>query len=225
MNVTEILKYLKTNGNPGDIGFMERYGITPEHTFGVRIPVMRDLAKKIGRDHALAQKLWDKGYRETMILATLIDDPKEVTEKQMESWVRDFSYWEICDQCVTNLFEKTEFAWDKAVEWSASSETFVKRAGFVMMARKAVADKKAGDERFEAFLLIILREAGDERNDVKKGLNWALRQIGKRNLVLHKKAIETAKNIQKMDSKAAKWVAADALRELTDEKIIGRLKK
>jgi 3-methyladenine DNA glycosylase AlkD len=225
MNLKDIMEHLEVNSNPDDIAGMARFGITPDRTFGTKIPVLRALAKEIGRDRPLAQKLWAKGYRETMILATLIDDPKLVTEAQMESWVADFSYWEICDQCITNLFERSEFGWAKAEEWSAREETFVKRAGFVIMARKAVADKKAGDDRFEEFLPIIKREAGDDRNDVKKGLNWALRQIGKRNLALNKKAIAVAKDIQKMGSKAAKWVATDALRELESEAVQKRLRK
>ncbi|UCH88083.1 MAG: DNA alkylation repair protein [Thermoplasmata archaeon] len=224
LKLSDIMNELKANSNPDDIKFMAKYGITPDKIFGTKLPVMRSLAKEIGYNHALASELWAKGYRETMILATMIDDPEEVTEAQMEQWVLDFSYWEICDQCVINLFKKTQFAWDKAVEWSAREETFVKRAGFVLMACKCVADKKAGDEKFEAFLPIIAREAGDDRNDVKKGISWALRQIGKRNMALNKKAIKVAIDIQKMDSKGAKWVASDVLRELQSDKIQERLK-
>jgi 3-methyladenine DNA glycosylase AlkD len=144
----------------------------------------------------------------------MIDEPSLVTEVQMDSWTKDFDYWEICDQCCMNLFEKTDFAYQKALEWSRDSQEFVKRAGFVMMARLAVSDKKAGDEVFEAFLLIIKKEASDERKMVKKAVNWALRQIGKRNRRLNKLAIETAKEVQKMDFPAARWVASDAIREL-----------
>ena len=133
----------------------------------------------------------------------------------MDCWVRDFDSWDICDQCCSNLFDKTSFAWDKAVEWCHRDEEFVRRAGFVMMAALSVHDKKAADERFLPFLALIEQGATDERNFVKKAVNWALRQIGKRNPRLRKAAMQTARRIQKQDSKAARWVAADALRELT----------
>jgi 3-methyladenine DNA glycosylase AlkD len=160
-----------------------------------------------------------------MIIASLVEEPDMVTEKQMEDWASQFTYWEICDQVVMNLFGRIELGWKKAHEWSTHEHEGTKRAAFVIMARLAVSEKKAEDKLFEEFLPLIEREAGDERNDVKKGVNWALRQIGKRNLALNKKAIATAKKIQKMDSKAGKWVAADALRELESEKIQKRLEK
>jgi len=153
-----------------------------------------------------------------------VDDPDEVTEEQMESWTKDFDYWEICDQCCQNLFEKTKFAYQKAVEWSTNDKEFTKRAGFVLMARLAVSDKKADDKQFEKFLPIMKREASDSRNFVKKAINWALRQIGKRNLNLNKKAIETAKEIQKIDSRSAKWMASDAIRELTSKAVQERIR-
>jgi 3-methyladenine DNA glycosylase AlkD len=153
-------------------------------------------------------------------------DPGErVTEKQLERMVMDLDSWDICDHCCSDIFLSSRFSRKKAVEWSAREEEFVKRAGFSLMARLAVRDKKAGDELFEGFLPIIIREANDERNYVKKAVNWALRQIGKRNIKLNKKAIQTAKKIQKMDSKSARWIAADALRELEGEKVQERLKK
>ena len=225
MQIKKIMEHLKANSNPDDIPFMERFGITPDRTFGTKIPVMRTLAKEIGKDRKLAQKLWDKGYRETMIIATMIDDPKLVTEAQMDEWAADFSYWEICDQCVANLFARTQYAWEKAVEWSTSEHDGTKRAAFVIMARLAVAEKKEPDERFEKFFPIIKEGSTDERNDVKKGVNWALRQIGKRNMPLNKKAVKLAREIQGLDSKAAKWIATDAIRELTDQKIVERIKR
>lgn len=155
----------------------------------------------------------------------MIDDPRAVTEEQMERWAKDFGYWEICDQCCMNLFEKTKFAYQKAVEWSSSDKEFVKRAGFVLMARLAVSDKKVDDKEFVKFLPIIKRESTDNRNHVRKAVNWALRQIGKRSLNLNKIAIKTAKEIQKIDSRSAKWIASDALRELTSEAIQERLRR
>jgi len=170
------------------------------------------------------QRLWATGIRETQILASMIDDPKMITEAQMEEWVQDFHYWEICDQCCMNLFEKTGFAYQKAVEWSSDDGEFVKRAGFVLMARLAVSDKKADDGQFEGFLPIIKREASDDRNNVKKGVNWALRQIGKRNRSLNREAIAAAEEIRKTDSRSAGWIASDALRELTSEAVQKRLR-
>ncbi len=223
MEISEILEMLEGLSDPKAIEGMARFGISPRQTFGIKIPVLRKMAREIGRDHELAQALWSHDIRETRILASMIDEPKKVTANQMDHWTQDFDYWEICDQCCMNLFEKTEFAYEKAVEWSRDAREFVKRAGFVMMARLAVSDKKADDEVFKAFLPIIKRGAVDERNMVKKGVNWALRQVGKRNSWLNRLAIETADEIQKMDSKAAKWVASDALRELTSEAVQERL--
>ncbi len=225
----DILKKLKSLSNPKAIEGMARYGITPESTYGVSIPNLRKVAKEIGgacdstRSHVLAQQLWESNIRETKILASMVDDPKTVTEEQMERWIKDFDYWEICDQCCMNLFEKTKFAYQKCIEWSFREEEFVKRTGFVLMARLAVSDKTADGKKFESFFPIIKREATDDRNYVKKAVNWALRQIGKRNLTLNRKAIETAKEIQKIDSRSAKWIASDAIRELTSEAVQKRL--
>ncbi len=224
-NFNDIIEKLKSVSNPDAVGGMARFGITPENTFGVSIPNLRKIAKETKKNHALAQQLWESGFRETMILASMIDEPEMVTEEQMEKWVLDFDYWEICDQCCMNLFEKTGFAYEKAIEWSLRDEQFVKRAGFVLMARLAVSDKKADDSRFEQFFPMMLREADDERNFVKKAVNWALRQIGKRNLTLNEKTIETAMEIQKIDSKSARWIASDAIRELSGEAVQKRLRK
>jgi 3-methyladenine DNA glycosylase AlkD len=182
------------------------------------------MAKQIGRNHLLAQRLWNSGVHEARILAGMIDLPEEVTEKQMEKWARDFDSWDVCDQVCSNLFDKTKFAHKKAIIWSKRREEFVKRAGFVLMATLAVHDKESGDKQFLKFLPIIKREARDERNFVKKAVNWALRQIGKRNLALNRMAIKTAKEIQGIDSKAAKWIASDAIRELTSEAVQKRLR-
>ena len=167
----------------------------------------------------------EAGYRETMIIASMVEDPKAVTEKQIESWVKKFDYWEICDQCCMNLFEKTRFAWEKASEWAGRKKEYEKRAGYVMMARLAVSDKKADDARFEEFFPLIISGASDERNMVKKGVNWALRQIGKRSRALNKKAVETARAISAGNGPAGRWVAADALRELTSQAVLKRLKR
>jgi 3-methyladenine DNA glycosylase AlkD len=224
MHCKDILQQLKSLSNPEAVAGMARFGINPSNTYGVSVPALRKMARETGKDHALAQQLWSSGIHEARILAGMIDIPDMVSEKQMESWAADFDSWDVCDQVCSNLFDKTDFAYQKTVEWSNRKEEFVKRAGFVLMAALAVHDKKANDKEFLKFLPIIKREAADDRNFVKKSVNWALRQIGKRNLSLNKAAIETAKEIQGIDSKAARWIASDALRELTDEKVQKRVR-
>ncbi|MBI5236936.1 MAG: DNA alkylation repair protein [Deltaproteobacteria bacterium] len=210
----EILRALKSLGNPKAVAGMARFGINPRNTCGVSIPDLRKLAKEIGKNHPLAQGLWQSGIHEARILASMVDEPDLVTERQMEKWVRDFDSWDVCDQVCMNLFEDTPFAYRKAVEWSKRKEEFVKRAGFVMMARLAVSDKTADDSAFIKFFPLIKEGASDERNFVKKAVNWALRQIGKRNWSLRPKAIRLAGEIQGVDSKSAKWIASDAIKEL-----------
>lgn len=194
---------------------MARFGINRHKALGISIPTLRAMAKRIGRDHALARQLWASGIHEARILASIIDEPDKVTSRQMERWVRDFDSWDVCDQCCGNLFDKTPFAYRKAAAWSRRREEFVKRAGFALMAALAVHDKETGDAAFVKFLRLIERAAADDRNFVKKAANWALRQIGKRNGQLRRDAIKTAREIQKIDSRAARWIAADALRELS----------
>lgn len=221
----QILERLKSISNSKAIEGMARFAISSEKNFGVSMPDLRKLGKEIGLGHhLLAQQLWEAKYRETMILAALVDDPKQLNADQMENWVTDFFDWEVCDQTIMNLFEKNPLAWQKAMEWSSREEEFVKRAGFVLMARLAVSDKKAVDEKFAPFFGPIKREAFDNRIYVKKGVNWALRQIGKRNTELNERCILVAQEIRQQDSAAAKWIAADAIKELTNEKILNRLK-
>jgi len=224
MEYDDIIRQLKSNANKANVEGMARFGINPEGTLGVSIPALRRMAKEIGKDHALALRLWDSTIHEGRILACLVDDPTLVTEDQLESWVLDFDSWDVCDQCVSNLFDKTPYARRKAIEWSKRDEEYVKRAGYVLMAALSVHDKKSDDEVFEKFLPLIRRGAADERNFVKKAVNWALRQIGKRNRRLNRLAVKTAQDISKLDSKAARWIAADALRELESEKVRLRLK-
>ena len=224
--VKEIISYFKSLKNPANIEGMKRYGIAADKAFGVNIPVIRKLARELRYNHNLAHELWETGLHEARILAFLIDDPKDVDVEQMERWVSEINSWDICDGCMSNLFDKTPYAYKKAVEWSRRKEEFVKRAGFVLMATLAVHDKKADDSSFEKFFPLIEKEAKDERNFVKKAVNWALRQIGKRSPYLHKEAIKVAERIQKQESKSAKWIASDALRELRSEKVnVRRVRK
>jgi 3-methyladenine DNA glycosylase AlkD len=214
MQSKEILRQLRAQRDPKNVAGMAQFGINPHNTLGVSIPTLRRIARQGAKDHRVAQELWRSGIHEARILAALVDMPERVTEAQMERWVKDFDSWDVCDQVCSNLFDKTRFARRKAIEWSKRDEEFVKRAGFVMMAALAVHDKTAPDGVFRKFLPLIQRGATDDRNFVKKAVNWALRQIGKRNAALNRAAQATAREIQAIDSKAARWIAADALREL-----------
>jgi 3-methyladenine DNA glycosylase AlkD len=220
----DVLKKLKSLGDPAAVEGMARFGINPENTYGVSVPALRRMAKEIGRDHILAQRLWDSRIHEAWLLAGLVDDPAAVNEAQMEAWAKDFDSWDVVDGSCSNLFEKTPFAYQKAVAWAGRQEEYVKRAGFVLMARLAVGTKKADDKTLETFLPYIEREVDDVRNYVKKAVNWALRQIGKHSPALNRKAIATARQIAQQDSPGARWIAADALRELTSPAVQARLR-
>jgi len=224
MEFQEIIQRLEALSDPKAVSGMARFGITPDKTFGVSMPNLRKIAKENGTDHHLAGVLWKAGYRETRILASIIDDPKLVTPAQADDWVKDFDYWEICDQCCMNLFWRAPFADEKALEWSEREEEFTKRAGFALMACIAWKDKKADNDRFVPFYPAIKKGASDERTLVKKAISWTLRNIGKKNLELNRVAIEVAEDIKEQDSRAARWIASDVLRELTSEKIRKRFK-
>lgn len=220
----EVIAYLKTLSNPENVAGMAKFGINPDSTLGVSMPVLRDTAKQLGRDHSLALELWASGIHEARILAALVDEPSKVTPEQMDAWVTDFDSWDVCDQACANLFDRIPFAPQKAHEWSGRTAEFEKRAGFALMACLAWHDKKADNAVFESFLPVILREATDERNYVRKAVNWALRQIGKRNRHLNTLAIQTAQQMAQLPGKTPRWNAADALRELTEPKTQNRLK-
>jgi 3-methyladenine DNA glycosylase AlkD len=227
MELEEVLKELQSHYDPVSIEGMKRGGINPEKAFGVKIPILRKMAKKIKKKPELAKQLWELGYRETMILAGMIDDPDLVTKEQMEEWVASpyFTYWEIVDQTCMNLFHLTKYAKEKATEWSSREEEFVKRAAFALIAVLAWKNKTAEDSLFESFFPIILKESEDNRNNVKKAVNWALRQIGKRNLQLNSKALDIARKILVLDSRSAKWIAKDAIKELESDSVQERLRK
>jgi len=218
MTEKEVIAQLKKHSNPKDKEGMAKFGINPKYALGVRVPIMRNLAKKIGKNHKLAKDLWKTKIHEARILASMIDDPRMVDGKQMDNWVREFNSWDLCDQCCSNLFNKLPISWKKVGEWADRKEEFVRRAGFALIAYLACHDKKAKDEDFINFFPIIKKYSTDNRNFVKKAVNWALRQIGKRNSHLRNKAINFAKEIQKIDSKSAKWIAKDAIRELISKK-------
>lgn len=232
MNYSNVISLLKSQKNPKNIAGMARFGISAKNTLGVSMPIIRNMAKNIRKNissdkktgkeksakerHNLALKLWNSKIHEARILAGLIDEPALVSAKQMDKWAKDFDSWDVCDQVCMNLFDKTEFAWAKPFEWSKRKEEFAKRAGFALMAALAFHDKKSADEKFLRFFPLIKREAKDERNFVRKAVNWALRQIGKRNKNLCRQALKTAREIQSdyPDNKTAKWVSGDTIREL-----------
>ena len=227
MTANEIIKKLESLENPANIAGMARFAIVTKKAFGISAPVIKNLAKEIKSQtndrHKLALELWETEIHEARAIAYLIDDPKQVTEKQMDAWVKDFDNWAICDGTCGHLFCRTEFAYKKVFEWSECEEEFIRRAGICLIAWLAVHDKKASDENIAQLLPILESKANDERNFVKKAVNWSLRQIGKRNLNLNKLAIKTAEIIKLQDTKSARWIASDALRELQNEKILERL--
>ena len=211
-DIVSILQSMESEENRSG---MSRFGINVERALGIKVTDLRKLARRVERSHDLALELWDTGIHEARLLATMVDQPAEVTKDQMESWAAGFDSWDMVDQACNNLFRKTPFAHTKAVEWSLRDEEFVKRAGFTLMAVLAVHDRDSDDGVFAGYLDQLVKGSSDERNFVKKAVNWALRQIGKRNLSLWKKAMETVSRVGLMDSKSTRWIASDAKRELT----------
>jgi 3-methyladenine DNA glycosylase AlkD len=229
-----LLDELRANADPANVAGMARYAISPEGTLGVSMPVVRDLAREAKRRlgarnvtgrHEVAALLWESSLHEARIMAALVDAPTLVDEAQAEAWVSDLDSWDVCDQLCINLLRLTPFAWIKAVEWTTRPEEYVKRAGFALGATLAVHEKGASDTAFLPLLAADEREATDERNMVKKALNWQLRSIGKRNPTLNAAALSTAERIlaQNPDSKSAHWIARDALRELQGNAVRKRL--
>ena len=224
MTCAQILQLLASRPDPHAVEGMARYGIVAKKVYGGwSTPALKKLAHGIGRDHALAQELWTSEIFEARALATMIEDPGKVTRRQMDSWAKDFDSWAICDGACINVFRYVKFAHQKCGQWSSRREEFVKRAAFALMAGLTVADKGASDDAFLRFLPLIKRAALDERNIVKKGVNWALRQIGKRNARLNRAAITAAEEIHRLDARAARWIASDALRELRSPAVQRRL--
>ena len=215
MTAPEIIALLRARRSPDDVAGQRRFGITPRgEQLGVRSVLLRQLAREHRRDHGLALELWASGIYDARQLAALVDDPKQVTEAQMEAWAAEFDNWATVDTCCMHLFRKTPWAFAKARTWSGRPEEFVRRAGFTLMATLAVHAKKEPEATFLALLPLIEAGAGDERNFVKKAVNWALRQIGKRSATLRPAAMATAEAILLQDTRAARWVARGALREL-----------
>ncbi len=234
--VEAILAELSAQGSETDRAGMARYGIRVDDAVGVSVTVLRRLAKRLGRDHELALALWRSGMHEARLLAAFVDEPARVAPDQMDGWAADFDSWDVCDEVTTDLFDQTAHAWDKAAEWARRPEEFVRRAGFALMAGLAVHDKAAADEAFIALLPLVEHGAFDERNFVKKAVSWALRNIGKRDAVLHAAALACAQRIHAAAderaggprgggaaARAARWVANDVARELRSPKVVARV--
>jgi 3-methyladenine DNA glycosylase AlkD len=219
IDLAAALALLQQDARPAELAGMARYGINIEQRLGLSLPAMRRIAKTLGHDHALALALWDTGIPDARIVAGMVAEPAKLTSKQMDAWARDFSSWDVCDQVCGSVFLASPLAWRKVAVWAARREEFVRRAAFALLATLAVHDKEADDQRFLDALPLIEAAAADERNYVKKAVNWALRNIGKRNPALNAAAIAAARRIQQQGTKSARWIAADALRELSSEEV------
>jgi len=220
-----VLRELAALADPKVRAKMAYFGVRVPKAHGISAPVLHQLAKQIGKDHRLAQELWDTGIHEARILATLIGQSEKVTAAEMERWARDFDSWDVVDAACCYLYAHAKLAWKKPAEWSRRREEFVKRAAFSLVAYLSYKDKEAPDARFVRFLRIIERESYDERNFVRKAVNWALRNIGKRNLRLNREAIRAAERIRSQSTPSARWIAADALRELKSAAVLARLRR
>lgn len=214
--LAQALDLLQREARPAELAGMARFGINPAQRLGLSMPAMRRIAKTLGHDHALALALWDTGIPDARIVAGMVAEPAKLNSRQMDSWAKDFNSWDVCDQVCGSAFLASPLAWRKVAAWAKRRDEFVRRAAFALLATLAVHDKQSDNARFVAALSLIEAAADDDRNYVRKAVNWALRNIGKRNATLNLAAIEAARRIQLQGSKPARWIAADALRELTD---------
>jgi 3-methyladenine DNA glycosylase AlkD len=220
----EVLQTLEETGDRSRLQSMAGYGIDTSRAVGLSVSELRRIARGLGRDHELAAALWASGVHEARILASLVDEPARVSEAQMDAWVADVDSWDVCDGVCGNLFDRTPFALDKAVEWSTREPELEKRAAFALMACAAVHRRDLPDAAFGSLLPVIREQTSDDRNYVKKAVSWALRQIGKHSAELNARAIRTAEQIERTDARSARWIARDALRELRSDAVQTRLK-
>jgi 3-methyladenine DNA glycosylase AlkD len=224
-DISSVLRELKRLGSAENRAGMARFGINTEKAFGVSMAAQRPLERKYRRNHDLATALWASGYHEARILAALIEDPKVVTPKQMDAWVADFNSWDLCDQACMKVFAKTPYVAEKVAKWAKDKREFVRRAAFATIAGYTVAAKAAPDSDFVRWLPLIEKYATDERNFVRKAVNWALRQIGKRSPSLHGPALALAEKLAASDDRTARWIGKDAVRELNDPAQLARIAK
>jgi 3-methyladenine DNA glycosylase AlkD len=215
MDKAEVLAFLQRKGSRRNVAGLARYGIKAARAFGVPMGTLLALARRVGKDHALALELWESGWYEARLLAALVDDPEQVTRRQMSAWAAGFENWGDCDTVCFKLFDQTPFAWEQARKWTGSHREFVKRGGFVLMACLALHDKSASDKQFLSLLPLIEKGARDDRNFVMKGVNWALRAIGRRNRALNTAAVKVAQRLASSEEASCRWVGKDALRQMT----------
>ena len=212
--LAEALHLIRAQARPEALEALARFAIGGDGRLGLSVPQMRAVAQQLGRDHALALALWDTAIPDAQIVAGLIAEPAQLTLAQMDLWTQGMAAWDVCDQACNNAFRKSPLAWARIPVWAASREEFVRRAGYALLAVMAVHEKKRPDADFIALLPLIEAAADDDRNFVKKAVNWALRQIGKRSEDLLPAAIDCAERLRERPEKSARWIGADALREL-----------
>jgi 3-methyladenine DNA glycosylase AlkD len=212
--VKEIIQEMRSLADPASLEGKARFGITTTTALGLSVPQLRSIAARTGKNQALAEQLWGAGIHEARILAAMVGEPHVISSLTMDRWSADFDSWDLCDACCCDLFDRTPHAWTKIAKWSAHNREFVRRAGFATLAAIAVHDKELADQPFLDALPLIEKYAFDDRNFVRKAVNWALRNIGKRNARLGEAAIACAERVRAQNSRAARWIAADALREL-----------
>ncbi|HEY7283279.1 MAG TPA: DNA alkylation repair protein [Actinomycetota bacterium] len=224
--VGEVVEELRAMSDPSQLTAMARFGIRTDRALGgIGLPRLRAIGKRLGPDHDLALGLWRAGIHEARLLAVFVDDPHEVTVEQMDAWAGDLDSWDVCDTCATNLFDRTPHAVGRLHAWADAESEFVKRAAFAMIAGLALHERRASDAFFVAFLPLVEREAWDDRNYVRKGVNWALRQIGKRNRTLNAEAVACAERVLAQGTRSARWIARDAIRELSSPDMTARLNR
>ena len=225
-HVASLLAELKRLGSKKSRDEMaSRYGIHTDRAFGVAMGDMQKIARRIGRDHTLAAALWDAGCYEARMLAALIDEPEKVTTAQMDRWAGEFDNWAICDTACMHLFDRTPHVFAKVAKWAKARGEFVRRAAFALLASKAIHDKRGPNEPFASCLALIENAATDERNFVKKSVNWALRAIGERNAELNAAATAVAQRFAASTDASARWVGKDALKQLSRPAALRRLAK
>jgi len=222
-DIQAIIDHLRTLGSDHNRQGMARFGINIDQAFGISMAVLRPYAKTLGRDQARAEALWSTGFHEARLLAVLTCKPKELSRAVADRWVADFNSWDLCDQACMNVLDRTAYAEDLIAEWTADEREFVRRAGFAIIAATAVHDKNSADDKFLGYLALIEAHASDPRNFVKKAVNWALRQIGKRSLSLQDPALDLSRKLAASDDKTARWIGKDAAKELEKPEIIARL--
>ena len=221
----DLIAILRAAASPEHRSGMSRFGIPTERALGIAVPALRKIARETGTDHPLAVALWDTGWHEARLLAPMIADPRQTTVELVDRWTQQFDAWDVCDLCCQNLLRRTAFAYELVERYAPREEEYVRRTAFALTAALAIGDKRSPDERFLPLLGLIGKAADDPRNFVKKAVNWALRQIGKRSLRLHGEAVGLSRTLASSQDRTARWIGRDALRELTDPKTIARIGK